>query len=83
MICEWSQEFNRCLKTYPISDHCLDNDVATPLMSSQSKIKSISWNVEAKKHFLIGTQNSEILLMGPEGEVSVLQQVVLELFSLF
>lgn len=75
LIFEWNHQFEKSLKSYPVSDHSLDIDSAVTLVASQNSIRTLEWNKEAEKPFLLGTHNSEIILMASTGEISILQQV--------
>ena len=68
----WDDQFERCLKSYTITQKSLASDSRGILTSDKPAVRAV---VLGHGHILVGTINSEIVEVSKEGVMKVLTQV--------
>lgn len=77
VISLWDDQFERCLKSYSITQAAISTESKGNMMSDKPAIRAV---VLGHGHILVGTINSEIVEVTKDGAMKVLIQVTLNLF---
>ena len=72
MVSLWDDQFERCLKTYPIKRSTLAAGTRGVLVKDSPPVRAV---VLGHGHILVGTKNSDILEISKEGVMHIVVQV--------
>jgi len=72
VVCLYDENFDRCLKNFPVKRSSLTSESRGTLVSDSPAIRSA---VLGHGYILIGTKNGEILELEKSGPITLLAQV--------